>query len=109
MTQIRLFLFVDHDFTFFTIGYCYYFFFKSSTALAQIRVEHNVVFDSDLSKISNQLVEQTYLINQIPYIVVVIKKVLCLFPTVFVMRDGFSEIELQDFHDSHYSTAGMNI
>ena len=109
MTQIRLFLFVDHDSIFFTICYCYYLLFKCSAALTRVRVEHDAVFDSDFSKISNLLVEQAHLINQLSYIVVVIKKVLRLFSTVFVMRDDFFEVELQDFNDSRYSTAGMNI
>lgn len=109
MTQIRLFMFVDHDFTFFIICYCYYFSFKCSAALAQIRVEHDVIFDSDLSKVSNLLIEQTHLINKFSYIIAVIKEIFRFFSTIFVMRDDFFEIEFQDFNDSRYSIIKMNI
>ncbi len=109
VTQIRLFLFVGHDFIFFIICYCYYLLFKCSVALARIRVEHDVVFGPDLFKVQSLLAEQAHLINQLSYIVVVIKEALRLFSAVSVMRGGLSGVELQDSSGSRYSTARMNI
>jgi cytochrome P450 len=77
--------------------------------LTRIRVEHDVVFNSDLFKISNLLIEQAHLINQLSYIVVVIKETLRLFSAVSIMRGDLSEIELQNFNESRYSTAEINI
>jgi cytochrome P450 len=96
----------DHDFTFFII---YYPLFNHPVALTRIRVEHDEVFASNLSKTFSILIEQAHLINQLSYTLAVIKETLRLFSAVFVMRDGLSEVELKDTHDRRYSTAGMNI
>jgi cytochrome P450 len=109
ITQIREFLFVGHDSTAATIVYCLYLLSKNKSALANIRAEHDKVFGSDVSNVTNTIKEQPQLINQLPYTAAVIKETLRLFPPASGLREGLPGVSFCDSRGNQYPTEGLTI
>lgn len=106
--QIRLFLFAGHDSTASTICYIYYLLFTHTDALERIRVEHDEVFGSDITKLPTLLNDRPHLINQLPYTIAVIKEAMRLFPPASGIRGGRPDVYL-DVNGKRYPTEGTSV
>lgn len=73
MSQIKLFLFSGHDTTSSSIRYIYYILSVNPSALSRIHAEHDEVFGSDLAEAASAVIQNPYLLNQLPYTLAVIK------------------------------------
>ncbi|TAQ90087.1 hypothetical protein B7494_g1608 [Chlorociboria aeruginascens] len=105
--QIRLFIFAGHDSTASTIGYSYYLLSKHPEALDKVRAEHDEVFGTDISNVANILLEQPYLINQLPYTLAIVKEAMRLFAPANGARAGLPGVFLHDKDGNQYDTEGV--
>ena len=107
IAQTKLFIFSGHDTTSSTICYIYYLLSQAPTSLAQLRSEHSRVFGSDVSQAASALIEDPYLLNQLPYTVAVIKEALRLYPAASSTRGGELGYSIKESSGLHYPTSGF--
>ena len=88
ISQLKLFVFAGHDTTASTICYLYHNLWQNPAALAQVRVEHNNVFGTDLEAAEAMILQNPYILNDLPFTIAVIKETLRLFPVVTTTRQG---------------------
>ncbi|KUJ23773.1 sterigmatocystin biosynthesis P450 monooxygenase StcS [Mollisia scopiformis] len=92
--QIRLFVFVGHDSTSSTICYILHLLSQHPDALNKIRAEHDGVFGKNLKVVSDMLISQPHLTNDLPYTTAVIKETLRLFPPASCSRQGKPDVSI---------------
>ncbi|KAL9117956.1 MAG: hypothetical protein Q9187_005502 [Circinaria calcarea] len=107
MSQIKLFLFSGHDTTSSSICYLFYVLSQNPSALNRIRIEHNRVFGSDPTMAASLITEHTYLLNQLPYTLAVIKETLRLYPAVSSTRAGEPGFNVTDDNGRQFPTNGF--
>lgn len=108
INQMKVFILVGHDTTSSTICYIFYLLSCNPSALQRVRVEHNKVFGSDLTRTNDKITANPHLLNQLPFTLAVIKEALRLFPVASCTRDGEPGFSLR--HDGHeYPTEGFTI
>jgi cytochrome P450 len=107
--QIRLFLFAGHDTTSSTLCYCYHLLSSHPKAMATLRAEHDRVFGTDLSKVPSLLMDNSHLLNQVPYTLAVTKETMRLFPAASSMREGSAGVHITDDTGNNYPTEGVYV
>ncbi|KAF2445317.1 cytochrome P450 monooxygenase [Karstenula rhodostoma CBS 690.94] len=95
--QLRLFLFGGHDTTSSTLIYVYHLLATHPEALAQVRKEINTTLGGDTTRTAEILRGSPSLLNQLPYMLAVIKETLRLFPPA------------SGFHGTVFPTEGCNV
>ncbi|KAK4954470.1 hypothetical protein LTR10_007901 [Elasticomyces elasticus] len=88
INNMKTFIFAGHDTTSSTISYAYYYLSKNPATLARIRKEHDDVFGTDLSTVSEQIRQSAHLINKLEYTLAVTREVLRLQPPASTIRIG---------------------
>ncbi len=105
--QIKLFIFSGHDTTASTLCYIYYLLAQNAGALKQLRAEHDSVLGPDISRTSSHLLEDPYLLNQLPDTVAVIKETLRLYPPASSTRAGEPGYYIRGSNGLQYPTSGF--
>lgn len=103
-SQLKLFVFAGHDTTASTICYLFHNLWKSPTALARIREEHDTVFGKDLQSAEVMILKDLYILNALPFTIAVIKETLRLFPVVTTTRQGVPNFDLTDSEGRNFPT-----
>jgi cytochrome P450 len=102
--QLRIMFFTGHDSSAATLCYLFYLLFQNPTSMDKLRVEHDSVFDNDVSAASELIRTQPQLLNKLPYTTAVIKEVLRLFPPASASRLGRAGSDLVDDDGKRYPT-----
>ncbi|KAM7195834.1 Cytochrome P450 [Rhypophila sp. PSN 637] len=84
------------------------FIFSHPEALAKLLQEHDNIFGKTFPA-SEQLKQNSALINQLPYTTAVIKETLRLFPPGSAFRRGQKDVYLTDLNGTKYPTEGTNM
>lgn len=90
--QIRLFLFAGHDTTATVITWAYHYLAKHPEVLEKLRAEHDQVFGSDPTTVSETLRFSPQLLNSLPYTLAVTKELLRLSPIAATIRIGSPDL-----------------
>ncbi|KAF2656385.1 cytochrome P450 [Lophiostoma macrostomum CBS 122681] len=108
--HLRLFLFAGHDTTSATMNYCFYVLAKHPEALSRVIAEHDEVFGTDLSQVSDIIAKDPHRLNRLPYTSAVIKETLRIFaPAGAALRRGEPGVEIVDETGRRFPTEGCNI
>lgn len=103
--QIKNFMFGGHDTTSSTFCYVVHSLSKHPDALRKLRHEHDDVLGTDVSKTTDAIKEDPYLLNNLPYTVAITKEVLRMYTPASTVRMGQSGFFLH--HDGkQYATEG---
>jgi cytochrome P450 len=86
--QMKSFLFAGHDTSSSTIAYAYLLLSQNPEALAKARAELDNVFGTDSSQTGDLIKQNPNLVNNIPFILSVIKETLRIFPPAMTAREG---------------------
>ena len=107
MSQIKLFLFSGHDTTSSSICYLFYVLSQNRSALNRVRAEHDEIFGLDLDQTASLIEENTFLLNQLPYTLAVIKETLRMYPAVSSTRAGEPGFNVTDDEGRQFPTDGF--
>lgn len=110
-SNLRLLLFAGHDTTSSTLVYCYHLLATHPEVLFQVRSEHKQAFGKDLSasQLQEGIINRPQRLNELPYIMAVIKETLRLHPLALPMRVGRPGVDLIGDNGEHYLIEGCNI
>jgi len=109
MSQVKLFLFSGHDTTSSSICYVFYLLSAHGSVLKRVREEHDAVFGSDIDQRSTKLINDPFLLNQLPFTLAVVKESLRLFPVVSSTRGGEPGFHIKDTEGRSFPTEGYLI
>ena len=103
-SQLKVFVFAGHNTTASTICYIYHNLWRSPSALARIREEHNSVFGRRIEAAETLIQSDPHLLNALPFTIAVIKETLRLFPVVVTTRQGVPDFILTDSEVRQFPT-----
>ncbi len=103
-SQLKLFVFAGHDTTASTICYVYHNLWRSPSALARIREEHDSVFGRSIEAAEMMIQNDPHILNALPFTIAVIKETLRLFPVVTTTRQGIPDFILTDSEGRQFPT-----
>ena len=103
-SQLKLFVFAGHDTTASTICYIYHNLWRTPSAMARIREEHNSVFGRRIEAAETMIENDPHILNSLPFTIAVIKETLRLFPVVTTTRQGVAEFFLTDSEGRQFPT-----
>lgn len=107
IAQIKLFIFSGHDTTASTICYIFHLISQHADALKKLRTEHDRVLGLSIAKTASRIVEDPYILNQLPYTTAVIKEALRLYPAASSTRGGEPGYSIKDLNGLQYPTSGF--
>ena len=103
INQMKLFLFSGHDTTSSTTCYVLYLLSVYPSILSCLCTEHANVLGPDPSQTANQISQDPYLLNKLPYTTATIKESMRLFPSASTTRRGEPSFTIFNPLDSlHY-------
>lgn len=107
MSQIKLFLFSGHDTTSSSICYIFYVLSANPSALSRVRDEHDEILGSDLDNVTSLIIQNPFLLNQLPYTLAVIKETLRMYPVVSSVRAGEAGFHVTNDQGRQFPTDGF--
>ncbi|KAL4789090.1 cytochrome P450 [Aspergillus venezuelensis] len=107
--QLRVFLFAGRDTTSSTLLYIFYLLSQHQEALAKVQTELDEVFGKDPQEVASKIRQDAQLLNQLPFLLAVIKETLRLFPPAASMREGRPAVDIIGDDGIVYPTAGCNV
>ena len=107
-SQIKQFLFFDHETTSCTICYIFHLLSRNRAAVDRLRVEYANTFGHQLNEqeLATLLCEQPHFLDQLPFTVAVINETLRLFPSVSSTRAGEPGYSVVNVRRHQCSTEG---
>jgi hypothetical protein len=105
----KQFLFAGHDTTATTITWAFHYLFKNPDALDKLRAEHDEVFGSDTTSVSEALIRSPHLLNSLPYTLAVTKEVLRVSPIAASLRKGSPEFMFNASDGTRLPTDGFAV
>ena len=91
ISQVKLFLFSEHNTTSSMMCYVLYLLSIHPWALERVRDEHTKLLGFDAAQRIKRLSEDSFLLNRLPYTLAVIKETMRLYPVVSSTRGGEPE------------------